>query len=212
VIVAGVLGLVPAALLPAPADAPPVKVTLLYGYLLGLFPVNVVHSAVHLVIGQAGIDGSLGQDEQCVGCVHLVPDGAKEIHAGNSPVPHFGQLAGDLRQALHGESTLPRVIGVQPIQRVVQRGHGQLRLDPHGAHPDRPGSESSAEVVKAGGEALGSTGQVEGGPRIRWLPDGARGGESGNRSGRGRRFTELQCPLDPGPCLSSLPGDVPEPL
>ncbi len=52
---AGVLGLIPAALLPPPPDAPPTTVTLLYGYLLGLFPVNVLHSAVHLAIGAWGI-------------------------------------------------------------------------------------------------------------------------------------------------------------
>jgi hypothetical protein len=52
---AGLLGLVPAALMPPPADAPPTQFTLLYGYLLGLFPVNVLHSAVHLAIGAWGI-------------------------------------------------------------------------------------------------------------------------------------------------------------
>lgn len=52
---AGVLGLIPAALLPPPPDAPPTTVTLLYGYLLGLFPVNVLHSAVHLAIGAWGL-------------------------------------------------------------------------------------------------------------------------------------------------------------
>lgn len=52
---AGVLGMVPAALMPPPADAPPVTFNLLYGYLLGLFPVNVLHSAVHLAIGALGI-------------------------------------------------------------------------------------------------------------------------------------------------------------
>ncbi len=52
---AGILGLVPAALQPLPADAPPVKISLLYGELLGLFPVNVIHSGVHIVIGAAGI-------------------------------------------------------------------------------------------------------------------------------------------------------------
>ena len=51
----GILGLVPEALIPAPAEAPPVTVKLLYGYLLGLFPVNVLHSAVHLAIGAWGI-------------------------------------------------------------------------------------------------------------------------------------------------------------
>ena len=52
---AGVLGLIPAALLPPPPEAPPTTLTLLYGYLLGLFPVNVLHSAVHLAIGAWGI-------------------------------------------------------------------------------------------------------------------------------------------------------------
>jgi hypothetical protein len=52
---AGLLGLIPAALQPPPADAPPVHVGFLYGYLLGLFPVNVLHSGVHLAIGVWGI-------------------------------------------------------------------------------------------------------------------------------------------------------------
>jgi hypothetical protein len=52
---AGLLGLVPAALRPPPPDAPPTQFTFLYGYLLGLFPVNVLHSAVHLAIGAWGL-------------------------------------------------------------------------------------------------------------------------------------------------------------
>jgi uncharacterized protein DUF4383 len=52
---AGLLGMVPAALTPPPQEAPPVSVTTLYGYLLGLFPVNVVHSAAHLGIGVLGL-------------------------------------------------------------------------------------------------------------------------------------------------------------
>ena len=52
---AGVLGLIPAALLPPPADAPPTAFTVLYGYLIGLFPVNILHTAVHLAIGVWGI-------------------------------------------------------------------------------------------------------------------------------------------------------------
>ena len=55
---AGLLGLVPAALMPPPPDAPPTSFTLLYGYLLGLFPVNVLHSAVHLAIGFWGLAAS----------------------------------------------------------------------------------------------------------------------------------------------------------
>jgi len=52
---AGLLGLIPAALVPPPADAPPTSFTLLYGYLLGLFPVNILHSGVHLAIGVWGL-------------------------------------------------------------------------------------------------------------------------------------------------------------
>jgi hypothetical protein len=52
---AGVLGLIPAALIPPPADAPPTRFALLYGYLLGLFPVNILHSAVHIAIGAWGL-------------------------------------------------------------------------------------------------------------------------------------------------------------
>ncbi len=52
---AGVLGLVPAALMPPPPDAPPTSFTVLYGYLIGLFPVNVLHTAVHLAIGFWGL-------------------------------------------------------------------------------------------------------------------------------------------------------------
>ncbi|HEX6690408.1 MAG TPA: DUF4383 domain-containing protein [Burkholderiales bacterium] len=52
---AGILGMFPAALTPPPADAPATTFTVLYGYLLGLFPVNVLHSAAHLAIGIAGL-------------------------------------------------------------------------------------------------------------------------------------------------------------
>jgi hypothetical protein len=52
---AGILGMVPDALRPPPPEAPPTTFTVLYGNLLGLFPVNVLHSAVHLVIGVLGL-------------------------------------------------------------------------------------------------------------------------------------------------------------
>src|SRR6267143_4495709 len=57
---AGLLGLVPGGLMPAPTDAPPIHVTLLHGYLLGLFAVNVLHSAVHFAIGLWGIVAERG--------------------------------------------------------------------------------------------------------------------------------------------------------
>lgn len=52
---AGIIGMFPAALTPPPPEAPALSFNVLYGYLLGLFPVNVLHNAVHLVIGVAGL-------------------------------------------------------------------------------------------------------------------------------------------------------------
>ena len=57
---AGLMGLVPALLRPPPADAPPTSFTLLYGQLLGLFPVNILHTAVHLAIGFWGLSAWRG--------------------------------------------------------------------------------------------------------------------------------------------------------
>jgi hypothetical protein len=52
---AGLMGLIPAFLRPPAADAPPTTFTLLYGQLLGLFPVNILHTLVHLAIGVWGL-------------------------------------------------------------------------------------------------------------------------------------------------------------
>jgi hypothetical protein len=52
---AGLLGLVPALLAPPPSETPPTTFTLLYGYLLGLFPVNILHSALNIAVGAWGI-------------------------------------------------------------------------------------------------------------------------------------------------------------
>lgn len=52
---AGILGLIPATLMPPPADAPATRFALLYGYFLGLFPMNLLHTMVHLAIGVWGI-------------------------------------------------------------------------------------------------------------------------------------------------------------
>ena len=51
----GILGLVPATLVPPPLDAPTPSFALLYGYLFGLFPVNVLHSALHTAVGFWGL-------------------------------------------------------------------------------------------------------------------------------------------------------------
>lgn len=58
---AGLMGLVPVFLAPPPADAAPTTFTLLYGYLLGLFPVNLLHTLVHLVIGAWGLAAWAGR-------------------------------------------------------------------------------------------------------------------------------------------------------
>ncbi len=51
----GLAGLVPATLAPPPADAPPLHLTLLYRYMFGLFPVNLLHTAARLAFGAWGI-------------------------------------------------------------------------------------------------------------------------------------------------------------
>jgi len=51
---AGILGFVPGFTPPASAEAPPLTVSAGYGYLLGLFPINVLHNLVHLSIGVLG--------------------------------------------------------------------------------------------------------------------------------------------------------------
>jgi len=52
----GVLALVPVTLVPPPPGAPPSSfVFYFYGYFLGLFPVNIVHSALHIAVGARGL-------------------------------------------------------------------------------------------------------------------------------------------------------------
>jgi len=51
----GLLGFVPGINMEGPPNAPPVTVSSFYGYLLGLFPVNLLHNLVHLAIGAWGI-------------------------------------------------------------------------------------------------------------------------------------------------------------
>jgi hypothetical protein len=53
-LVIGLLGFVPN-LLSLPISAPALAVKTGYGYLFGLFPVNVLHNIVHLVAGILGI-------------------------------------------------------------------------------------------------------------------------------------------------------------
>jgi len=59
-LIAGLMGLVPLFLVPPPIDAPPTNFTLLYGYLLGLFPVNLLHSLMNIVVGARGFSAWRG--------------------------------------------------------------------------------------------------------------------------------------------------------
>lgn len=60
-LVLGIIGLVPLFLVPPPVDAPPTNFTLLYGYLLGLFAVNLLASVFHIVIGAWGLSAASGR-------------------------------------------------------------------------------------------------------------------------------------------------------
>ncbi len=53
-IVAGVAGFIPGLLVHSP-ELPPIAVDSLYGRVLGLFPVNILHSLVHLGLGVWGV-------------------------------------------------------------------------------------------------------------------------------------------------------------
>ena len=53
-VVVGLLGFVPGTH-PTHAGAPDLAVDAGYGYLLGLFPINVLHNIVHLAIGALGL-------------------------------------------------------------------------------------------------------------------------------------------------------------
>ena len=52
--IAGVLGFMPAFSPPAGPEAPELAAPSSYGYLLGLFPVNLLHNLIHLAIGVLG--------------------------------------------------------------------------------------------------------------------------------------------------------------
>src|SRR4051812_41506935 len=60
-LVAGLMGLVPLFLVPPPIDAPPTSFTLLYGYLVGRFPVNLLHSVLNIVVGAWGLSAASGR-------------------------------------------------------------------------------------------------------------------------------------------------------
>jgi hypothetical protein len=59
-LVVGIAGFVPPLLRAPAADAPPLAVNAFQGYLLGLFPVNLLHTLVHLAIGIWGLIAARG--------------------------------------------------------------------------------------------------------------------------------------------------------
>lgn len=54
-VVVGVAGFIPPLLQPQTPGAPPLAIDTLAGRLLGLFPVNILHTLVHLAIGVWGV-------------------------------------------------------------------------------------------------------------------------------------------------------------
>ena len=54
-LLAGASGFIPGMLHPVPANAPPLTVTMGYGLVMGLLPVNVLHNLVHVVFGILGL-------------------------------------------------------------------------------------------------------------------------------------------------------------
>lgn len=61
-VVIGVLGFIPGITQTPPPDAPPLAVGAGYGYLLGIFPINIVHNLIHLVVGVWGIAAARAWD------------------------------------------------------------------------------------------------------------------------------------------------------
>ena len=57
-LLAGIMGFIPALVWPPPVGAPDVHVHAGHGYLLGLFPVNLLHNLVHVIIGLGGLIAS----------------------------------------------------------------------------------------------------------------------------------------------------------
>jgi hypothetical protein len=54
-VLVGALGFLPGITQPPPAGSPDLVVGSGYGYLLGLFPINLLHNLVHLAVGIAGL-------------------------------------------------------------------------------------------------------------------------------------------------------------
>lgn len=51
----GIIGFIPGLTTPPHADAPALAVNASYGYIFGLFAVNIIHTLIHLIVGLWGI-------------------------------------------------------------------------------------------------------------------------------------------------------------
>ena len=68
-LIAGIAGFFPS---PIPADAPPLRVEHGHGLALGLFPINTLHNAVHLLFGLLGLAASRGAGMSARGYAQFV--------------------------------------------------------------------------------------------------------------------------------------------
>jgi hypothetical protein len=59
----GMLGLMPGMVVPPPPEAAAVGFDVMHGYLFGLFPVNMLHSLLHLTVGAWGLIASMAWAE-----------------------------------------------------------------------------------------------------------------------------------------------------
>ena len=150
---AGLLGMIPEALTPPPADAPPTRVTALYGYLLGLFPVNVLHSFVHLAVGvwglvawRRGLQAAkrlarvLAIVYGALAVLGLIPGvstlfGALPLHghdiwlhAGTALVAAYFGWRAELEIDHRRPETPDRREHAQPVEKERRYGHGDRRL------------------------------------------------------------------------------------
>jgi hypothetical protein len=75
-VLVGIAGFIPALVVPAQPGDPPLALSHSYGYLLGLFPVNVLHNLVHIALGVWAL-ASCGRD----GAARLFARGNAIIYA-----------------------------------------------------------------------------------------------------------------------------------
>lgn len=137
----GILGLVPVMLAPPPGDAPATSFALLYGYLLGLFPVNVLHTALHIAVGFWGL---CAWSEKC-GAVAFSRALAMIFGAlavlGALPASNtlFGLMPIDGHDVwLHGATALAAAyFGWRAGALRGRRAPGAVRERRHGSAPDR---------------------------------------------------------------------------